>query len=238
MFLSTYKVIGILGGMGPEATIDLYNHIISLTPALKDQDHIPTLIFSNPKIPDRTASINSELAKVVIDYLCEGAVILERGGADCILIPCNTAHIYYDEIQNAVKVPVLNMIYETLQYITEHYPDIKRAGLLATSGTVKMQLYQRFLENNSIQTYVPSETVQKEYVTKAIYDIKAGKSLDDAEILLKKAIASLDSLPPQIIIMGCTEIPLALRKPIEGCVFINPTRILAGCAVRLCMNII
>jgi aspartate/glutamate racemase len=101
-----------------------------------------------------------------------------------------------------------------------------------------MQLYQRFLENNSIQTYVPSETVQKEYVTKAIYDIKSGKSLDDAEILLKKAIASLDSLPPQIIIMGCTEIPLALRKPIEGCVFINPTRILAGCAVGLCMNII
>lgn len=233
MFLNKYKVIGILGGMGPEATVDLYNHIINLTPAAKDQDHIPTLIFSNPKIPDRTASINAAESEKIIRYLQESARVLEKGNADFIVIPCNTAHKYFTEIQDVVRIPVINMIEETVNYIIEKFTDVKEVGLLGTTGTLKMKLYQEYLKRHNITAVIPDEKIQNEYVMKAIYDfIKAGKDINQAEMLLKEAIKSLKSPAQEKVIMGCTEIPLALKDSYGGVVLINPTKILAEIAVK------
>lgn len=237
MFLNKYKVIGILGGMGPEATVDLYNHIINMTPASKDQDHISALIFSNPKIPDRTASITAAESEKIIQYLQESARVLAKGNADFIVIPCNTAHKYFTEIQEVVKIPVINMIEETVNYIIENLPGAREVGLLGTTGTLKTNLYQEYLKRHNITALVPDENIQNEYVMKAIYDfIKAGKDINQAENLLKEAIKSLKSPAREKVIMGCTEIPLALKKSYDGVVLINPTKILAEIAVRESMG--
>lgn len=232
MFLKKYKIIGILGGMGPEATVDLYNRIINITLASKDQDHIPVLIFSNPKIPDRTASINSDESKKIIQYLVESAVILEKGGADFIIIPCNTAHKYISEIQKSVKIPVINMIKETVLHLIKEYPDIKEVGLIGTSGTLKTKLYQNYLEKENIKATVPGSEVQEQYVMKAIYGIKSDGKIAKAEKLLQNAIKTLPETAQKVVIMGCTEIPLALRKPFDSVKLINPTNILAQVAVE------
>ncbi|NLZ01157.1 MAG: aspartate/glutamate racemase family protein, partial [Pirellulaceae bacterium] len=98
------RILGILGGMGPEATANLYQEIVRLTPAEKDQDHIPTLIFSFPQTPDRTTAIQNN-DRSIIPYLVEGTTRLEKAGASLIALPCNTVHFFHDDMQRAVKIP-------------------------------------------------------------------------------------------------------------------------------------
>jgi len=236
LLFDKYKVIGILGGMGPEATVDLYNHIIKLTPAVTDQDHIPTLIFSNPKIPDRSASIDSDNTKLIIKHLREGARILENGGADFIVIPCNTAHRFYRDVVDEVEIPVVHMIEETVKHIVHENNEVKEVGLLATSGTLKTDLFQDVLKKHTIVAEIPDDNTQNNMVMKAIYSIKSGGSLGEAEALLKKAIDTLPDSAKKNVIMGCTEIPLAIKGNYKNSNMINPTEILAKTAVRMSMQ--
>ena len=110
--------LGIFGGMGPEATADLYKQVIKLTPATKDQDHIPTLMYSMPQIPDRMASIRNDDLKLV-PFLVDGLKRLENAGASYIAIPCNTVHYFYDEMVKSVKIPILNIINETAKIVNQ-----------------------------------------------------------------------------------------------------------------------
>jgi aspartate racemase len=233
MFLNKYKVIGILGGMGPDATVDLYRHIIELTPADNDQDHIPTLIFSNPKVPDRTESIINSDTEMIITYLRESAVILEKGGADFIVIPCNTAHSFYDDIRDAVSIPVIHLIRETVRYIIDNHPGVNEVGLLGTKGTLSSGLYQNALNEYNIKSSIPGDEIIDKYIMKGIYSIKSGKGLKEARKLLINAIDSLPDSAKKTVVMGCTEIPLAFKEPLENVNLINPTRILAENAVRM-----
>ena len=122
------RVVGILGGMGPEATAEFYRYIVSLTPAGRDQDHIKVLMYSNPKIPDRSRAI-TEGGESPLPYLVESAHVLERAGAGILAIPCNTAHYYLPELQARVDVPVLNMITETLSAFKGLMPAASTVGL-------------------------------------------------------------------------------------------------------------
>jgi len=115
------RIIGILGGMGPEATLDLYRHIISLTPASRDQDHIQVLIYSNPKIPDRTKAITAG-GENPLPYLREAAKLLEKGGAGIIAMPCNAAHHYLSEVRQTIHVPFLDMIEQTSRELRKCMP--------------------------------------------------------------------------------------------------------------------
>jgi aspartate racemase len=124
-------ILGIFGGMGPEATADFYNKIVRLTPAETDQEHIPTLIYSLPQVPDRMASIRNQ-DPAIVPYLVEGVTRLENAGASFIAIPCNTVHYYFDYMQDAVSIPIIHMIRETVKEVSQHYPDLKKVGLLAT----------------------------------------------------------------------------------------------------------
>ncbi len=233
MFLNKYKVIGILGGMGPDATTDLYNNIVRKTPAAKDQDHIPALIFSNPKIPDRTASIQSGQTEEIIEYLTKSVKIIEDGGADFIVIPCNTAHQFYDEMTSAVSIPILHIVDQTADHIKREFENIQRVGLLGTSGTLKTRLYQESLKKHGIETVMVSDEVQEAYVMKAIYTfIKSGDSLSEARKLLIQAIRTLPEDAQKVVVMGCTEIPLAFKEPVHGINLVNPTMILAEAAIR------
>ena len=123
------RVIGILGGMGPAATLDLYRYITNLTPATKDQDHIRILIYSNPKIPDRTEAITGR-GQSPLPMLIESARILEKGGAGIIAIPCNGAHCYVAEMQVNLGIPIKNMIEETCRTLRLHLPN---AGIVGSA---------------------------------------------------------------------------------------------------------
>ena len=226
------RILGVLGGMGPEATVDFYREIIRLTPASRDQDHIPTLIYSLPQIPDRTASIQSG-DRSIIDFLVEGVTRLENAGASFIAIPCNTVHRFFDEMQNAVSIPILHMMEETASYVKTKIPSMKTIGLLATSGTIATRLYEDALEAAEFQVIVPGESVQKNHVMEAIYMIKAGENKASCENLLTEAGNHVIEKGAEAIVLGCTEIPLGFNAERVSVPVINATEVLALAALRM-----
>jgi aspartate racemase len=230
-------LLGIFGGMGPEATIELYRQIIKLTPVEKDQDHIPTLIYSLPQVPERTASIRN-LDPSIIPYLIEGISRLEKAGVSFIAIPCNTVHYYYDTMQEAASVPIIHMIRETVIEVSNKYPDTKRIGLLATTGTIESKLYDNELDKKDLQIIIPDMDTQNEKVMKAVFGIKAGKNDTLNEDLLAEAGQSLVNMGAELIILGCTEIPLAFNNSKVNVPIVNATRVLAERAVRMYFDII
>jgi len=225
------KVIGILGGMGPEATADFFMKVIKATPAKKDQDHFRTLIDSNPKIPERSLAILGK-GKSPLKQLQETLHNLEKAGAEIIAMPCNTAHHYYTELQESTNIPIINMISETAAYIYENFPDIKKIGLLATTGTIKAGIYHKAITKMEVIT--PDEDAQ-ETLMNAIYGeqgIKAGytqgkprgDTLEVAELLINKGA--------EAIVMGCTEISLVLSQKDLPIQVIDPLQSLAEVVVR------
>ena len=130
------KVIGVLGGMGPEATLSLYEEIIRATPASKDQEHIRVIIDSNPKVPDRTAAIIGNGESPVPEMVKSGKA-LERAGADFIIIPCISAHFFLEELREKLNLPIISAFEATADQIVGEHPEIKTVGLLATTGTIQ-----------------------------------------------------------------------------------------------------
>ena len=224
-------ILGIFGGMGPEATAHMYQLVVRLTPAQQDQDHIPTLVYSLPQVPDRTAAILNRDPSIV-PWLVEGVTRLERSGASFIIIPCNTAHYYYDDMQRAVKIPILHMIREAAGEVVRSYPDRKRVGLLATKGTIATGLYTKELEARGFTVIVPDDDVENKCVMGVIYDIKAGRNRARSEDLLAKAGRHLEKKGAQLILLGCTEIPLAFNSERAHVPVVNATRVLAEAAIR------
>jgi aspartate racemase len=223
-------VLGIFGGMGPEATANLYQLIVKLTPATRDQDHIPTLIYSLPQVPDRTAAIKSGDMSIVA-YLVEGVTRLERAGASFIVIPCNTAHYFYEPMQKAVKIPIVHMIRETVVEVAAKYPKARKVGLLATSGTIASGLYEKEFAARGIAVVVPDPDVEENLVMKATYDIKAGGNKRQAEEWLFLAGKSIEKKGAEVVVLGCTEIPLAFNPERSGVPVVNATKVLAERAI-------
>lgn len=223
------RIVGILGGMGPEATLDFFREIIRLTPALKDQDHIPVLIHSNPRIPDRATAILHG-GEDPLPSLVEAALVLQQGGAGLIAIPCNTAHYYLDRLRAAVRIPILNMIEEACQALKSEHPGAKTAGLLATTGTVRMRLYEDIFEREGVKVITPPEAEQ-ELVQNAIERIKAGAPREEVHPSLAGACANLLSVGADMVVMGCTEIPLVLDGKNPAFPILNPTRVLAQAVI-------
>ena len=229
------KTIGIIGGVGPEATVDLYRWIIRLTPARKDQDHIPTIIFSYPQIPDRTEALLYG-GEDPTPYLIKAVKVLEKAGADFIAMPCNTGHKFLPQVRKKIQTPILDMIKETRKFISQNYPNVRKIGLLATTGTIKTRVYHDVFEPKGFEIIVPSEKLQEENVMEAIYGekgIKAGFTDDHPKELMRVVASYLHKQGSEAVIMGCTEIPLVLEDGDDVLVpLINPTRILAQAAVR------
>jgi len=235
--MSAKKTIGILGGMGPEATNKLCEQILSLTPAEKDQDHIPVIVHNNPRIPDRTGAILYG-GENPVPEMVRTAQQLEAIGADFLIMPCNTAHYFIEDIQKEINIPLLNMIDETVTFVQEHYPDTKKIGLLATTGTVKAGVYKQPFKKWEIDVIVPSDGIQNSLVMEAIYGeqgIKA-KHKTKPRNLLEKAALQLIKKGADVIIAGCTEIPLVLKQQQLNFVILDPSRILAEAAVRVALN--
>ncbi len=230
------KTIGILGGMGPEATSYLFNLIIKNTRVKRDQDHIPVIIYNYPQIPDRTLHL-VEKQESPLPYLVKGMKLLESAGASFVLMPCNTAHYYIGQIGESCKLPVLNMISLTCQHI--HNSSLKKAGILATTGTVKTGLYQKELESLGIEVVLPTPAEQKGLVMEAVYGkrgVKAGYKREPKQ-LLKEAAGLLEKRGAGVIIAGCTEIPIVLNRRDINIDMVNPMEILAKKAIEICTTV-
>jgi len=235
--------IGIIGGIGPLATVDLMEKIINNTPADKDQEHLKMIVEHNPQIPDRTAHLLEDKEDPIIPlYSC--AKKLEQREADFIVIPCNTAHAFVDRIQRHLSIPIINMIEEVVKCIGDKYSRAGTIGLLATSGTIQTKIYHSAFEKTDIQLIIPDETHQ-EMVMQAIYGengVKAGITRGEPEEKLLQAASFLVSQGARVLILGCTELPLLLAENekyvIAGkeIVILDPTNILARKCVQLMLT--
>jgi aspartate racemase len=220
--------------MGPEATIDLFAKIVKGTRVKKDQDHLRILIDNNPKVPDRTLAIQKK-GPSPLPQLIRSAKILENAGADFIVIPCVTAHYYYESLKKKVKIPTLNLVETTVQYIKGRLKRISKVGLLATTGTIQAGLFQTSFSHTGLQLIIPSPEVQKKWVMEAIYGrrgIKAIGPSENSKRLILNASQKLIHQGAQAIIAGCTEVPLVLKEGDLSVPIIDPISILAGAAIE------
>lgn len=194
--------LGILGGMGPQATQDFYQRILDRTDAAKDQEHLPTLIWSDTSMPDRTAAILGGDAEGCYQRLLAGARLLEGGGCTVLSIPCNTSHYFADRLQEDISIPLIHMPRETVGVLAEE--GRRKVAILATDGTIRTGVYQKECTARGIEAVSPPEEVQK-LVMSIIYDeIKRGeKGSREKFAVIDRWLrqAGCDSA-----ILGCTEL--------------------------------
>jgi len=217
--------------MGPAATADFYTKLVSLTPARRDQDHIRTVIWSDPTVPDRTQAL---LGKGLdpTPRLIEGSRILRNAGATLIAIPCNAAHAFIPRLTDRVGLPILHMIDEVANHLAALPSPPRTAGLLATTGTVQAGLYQESLHRVGIEVVLPDPTSQEVQVMSVIRAIKSGKRGPFVSDRLTHAAHRLVDLGAQVVIAGCTEIPLGLAPDALAVPLVDPAAVLARAVIR------
>lgn len=226
------KKLGILGGMGPLATADFFYKLTKMSPAAKDQDHIEIVIYSACQIPDRSSAIVNNGASP-LPAMLRGVSLLQDAGASVIAIPCNTAHFWHADLVVRASVPILHIaecVCDALQEKGRHPPKV---GLLATTGTVQAGVYQGPMESRGFTHIVPSTKEQLEWVQPAIALVKAGQ-IDSAGSMLERAVDALLNAGAERIIMGCTEIPLALENSARATILLDATAALAAKCIAIC----
>ena len=227
------KAIGILGGMDPEAGLDCFEKIMHSTPAKKDQDHLHVILNSDPKIPDRTAAITAG-GPSPTPALVRGVEALERAGADFVIIPCVSAHVFLEEIISRVNPPIISIFDAVAEAVSKKHPSIKKLGLLATSGTITGGLFQRRLAEEGLETITPSPEAQDQ-VMAAIYSIKESTGEDSRKQAAEKLVKAGHSLlqgGAEAIVAGCTEIPLVLHQSLFTVPYFDAVLELAKAAIR------
>lgn len=247
MNLEEDKVIGIVGGMGPQAGLNLFNNILNLTEATTDQKHFSTILMSLPKhIIDRTSFLEGETSVNPAYNIAQIVRKLEVAGANFIGLACNTS--YSPKIYNVIKeeldilnsrATLLHMPRETCKYIRENYPDFSRIGLMATNGTYKSGLYKNLLEEFGFEVIIPDFDFQDTIIHRMIYDetigIKASPNELSTELqsLLSQALSFFEERKTEAIILGCTELSLLLKdKFVNNMLIVDPTEILAIALIR------
>lgn len=222
------KTVGIIGGMGPGATALLFQKLIDYTDAKSDAEHMHIIIDNNTAIPDRTTAIlNGENTPALC--IVESGKKLEMCGAELLLIPCNTSHYFYDDIQEQLSVPVVNMIAETAKVCLNN--GYTKVGVLATTGTCNTDTYGRELNKFGVETVYPDVEGQKK-VMEIIYDqVKAGRKINVQ--ILDQTLKKMSSKGAQAFILGCTELPFAIKNGDFGYHFLDSLDILARRAVEL-----
>ncbi len=215
--------------MGPLATVDFMQKIIALTEASKDQEHLPMLVHNVPQIPDRSACI-LQGSEDPFPALLRGLRSLERGGAECVVIPCNTAHYWFEKLQKHAQIPMISILECVQSHIRKH--QFKKVGVMATSATVSAVMYQQLIEDDGRACLTPDQEMQT-LMMDAIYDIKAGR-LEQGSQRMKVVFDDLIAQGAEAVILGCTEIPIGLADVVktspEQC--IDATALLASACVE------
>ena len=219
-------VVGVLGGMGPLATLDFLRKVLDATPAATDQDHVPIVVSSIPQVPDRTEAFRgageSPLAAMV-----DSGQRLVAAGAGLVVIPCNTAHLWFDDLQQRLGLPMLHLVDVALEEARSRTGATARIGLLATDATLASGLYvNRQLPGQTLQWQLPTAGEMIDWVMPGIAAVKSGDLAKGRELLLAAARA-LTRRGADVLVLGCTEIPLALDDASAPVPVIDATAALA-----------
>jgi len=227
------KILGILGGMGPEATAFFFKAVIAQTEAAVDQEHIPTLVWSDPAVPPRTDAILGT-GPSPLPRLRAGVRRLEKGGAGLIVMPCITAHYWAAEIRKSARVPFVSLLDETLACVRKSLPRVHTIGLIASSGTVASGLWTATFAKACIGVIAPSPAEQDRIMDAIIGPggIKAGVTSGRPRAAIVAMARRLIARGADAIIAGCTEVPLVLRPDDLPVPLIEPMTIGARACVR------
>lgn len=222
--------VGVLGGMGPLAAADFLRKLTEMTPALRDQDHIPIIHYGIPTIPDRSAGILG-IGPSPEGALCTGIDVLVANGVDVIVIPCNTAHYWYDAMALRSSVPILHIVDAVRDSLAADGVTGGRVGLMATAGTIRAHLYQDRMAGFTVDT--PTTEDLNRLIMPGIRAVKAGK-LAWGQALMLEAAQNLMDRGASRLILGCTEIPLAMptNDPVWTPRLVDSTSALARACVR------
>ncbi len=226
--------LGVIGGLGPIATAYFMELVIKMTDAHCDQEHLEMVIYNCPSIPDRTRYILGECSdNPVVPMITIGKQLAEQG-ADCIAIPCITAHYFYDFLEKEIKVPVINIVKETVLHLKEN--GVRAVGIAATDGTIKSNLFQRELETEGIDFILPSHKAQQDIMDLIYKNIKAGQPPN-----MDKFFTVSDELRrngAEVIILGCTELSLIKRDYKIGTGYLDAMEVLARSSVLSCQGLL
>ncbi|MDO4816392.1 MAG: amino acid racemase [Bacillota bacterium] len=223
--INSRKVIGIIGGMGPMATADMFRKIIERTDASCDREHLHILIDNNTDIPDRTASILAGSDEPV-SYMVASAKRLADAGADMLIISCDTSHFFYNKVAANCEIPILHMPEETAKVMSKM--GIRCAGLLATVGTLKSEVYDKIFAKYGIEIVKPDDEGQKKLMHMIYDEVKAGKCADTAA--LDSTLDKMEEQGCEAFILGCTELPIAYEG-YTGRNFLDPAVCVAETAI-------
>lgn len=232
MDMNEKKTIGILGGMGPLATADLFQKIVLMTEAASDRDHIRVCIDSNTNIPDRTAAI-LDGGEDPVPEMAKALRNLEACGADCIIMPCNTAHYFLPRLQAMTALPFLSILTAAAEACKARFPG-RTVGILGTTGTLSAGLYQNALDAAGVPWQTPVGKEQ-EALMRVIYDgVKAGRPAAAYRADLLTVLEGMPARGTEVFLLGCTELPLAAEALGIQCPTVDPTEELAKAAIRFC----
>ena len=205
----TDKILGVLGGMGPLASAHFMTRLTLLTPAATDQEHIPAVLWSDPRIPDRTRA-RAGLGESPLPALLRGIKGLVDAGCGAIAIPCNTAHGWYDEMQAAAGVPILHIVAAAATALGPLVAKGGTVGVMGTAATLEMRLYQTHLEASGWTVITPDADEMARLVSPAIADVKANR-VARSYAPLAEMVTLLAARGAEAVVLGCTEIPLGIQ---------------------------
>lgn len=204
---SREKIVGIIGGMGPEATVDLMSRVIKATSARDDIDHIRMLVDNNPKVPSRIKALIEKNGESPLECLQDMARRLEGWGVDFLAIPCNTVHYYHHSVQQAVRIPLLDMIGLAVDYVTSQTPDLKIVGLLSSSAVFDLGLYEERFANVGVNLMVMDPDDQNK-VMAAIRKIKTSNYGLEVVRVIQEVADNLARQGAQALLVACTELSI------------------------------
>ena len=222
-------IVGVLGGMGPLATLDFQRKIFDATPARCDQEHVPLLVSSIPQIPDRTAAFRGSGASPLPALVATGRRLIAAGAA-ILVMPCHTAHLWFEELQATLDIPMLHIADAALAELSTQ-AKLTRVGILGTEATLNSELYTKRAHSQlSITWVVPTPCEVKELVMPGIYSVKSG-ALQTGAPLLRAAGLSLVERGAEAILLACTELPLVINERDVGVAVFDATDALARATV-------
>jgi len=227
-------VIGILGGMGTQAGLDFCNKLAMLNRGKIDQKYPLFILYNKSNIPGRPENLHKY--NKVLKSLITGCLMLQKNKCKFIVIPCNTAHYWYDDLQRKTKIPIVNMPKEVFLHAKKNCKKNSKIGMLATEATLKTGVYNKFFDKN-FTLINPKKSIQMSSVNKAIKYVKMGK-IKNAEKVIKPAVNYLIKRKCKKIILGCTELPVAIfafksfKKVKLSKIFLDPNLILANVSMK------
>ena len=227
-------MIGILGGMGTQASLDFCNKLAMLNRGKIDQKYPLFILYNKSNIPGRPENLHKY--NKVLKSLNTGCLLLQKNKCKFIVIPCNTAHYWYDDLQRKIKIPIISMPKEVYLHAKKNCKKNSKIGILATEGTLKTRVYNKFFDKN-FTLINPKKSLQIKSVNKAIKYVKIGK-VKDAEKAIKPAINYLIKMKCKKIILGCTELPIAIfafksfKNIKQSKIFLDPNLILANASMK------